>query len=66
MMAAVAAAVAVATPAVIAVWMALEKALTSLSVLLGLRVLVSLSSLSAALFFYPRVAIVIVLCRFQC
>ena len=66
MMAAVAAAVAVATPAVIAVWMDLEKALTSLSVLLGLRVLVSLSSLSAALFFYPRVAIVIVLCRSQC
>ena len=64
-MAAVAAAVAAATPAAIAFWMASEKYVTSLSVLLGssLGVLVSLSSLSAALFFDPHVSIVLVLRR---
>ena len=66
MMAAVAAAVAVATPAVIAVWMALEKSVTSLSILLGFKVLVSSSSLSAVLFFDPHAAIVLVLRRSQC
>ena len=62
-MAAVAAAVLTATPPVIAVWRALEKSVTSLSILLGssLGVLVSLSSLSAALFFDPHVSIVLVL-----
>ena len=61
-MAAVAAAVAVATPAVIAFWMALEKSVTSLSILLVFRVSVSSSSISAAIFFHPRVAIVLVIC----
>ena len=42
-MAAVAAAVLAATPAVIAVWRALEKSVTSLSILLGFRLGVSVS-----------------------
>ena len=61
LMAAVAAAYAAATPAVIAVWMALEKAVTILSILLVLRVSVFSSSLSGRLFFDPCVAIVVVL-----
>ena len=63
LMVAVAAADAAATPAVIAVSMALEKSVTSISILFVFRVLVSSSSLSAALFFDPRVAIVLVLRR---
>ena len=59
----VAAADAVETPAVIAVWMALEKDVASLSILLVFRVSVSSSLLSATLYFYPRVAIGLVLCR---
>ena len=52
-----------ATPAVIAVWMALEKAVTVFSILLVFRVSVLSSSLSAALFFDSHVAIVLVVCR---
>ena len=64
-MAAVAAAVALKTPTVIAVWMASEKSATSISILLGFRLGVSFSSssLCAAPFFDPRVAIVLVLRR---
>ena len=62
-MAAVAEVVAGATPVVISVWMDLEKAVTILSTFLGFRVSVSLSSLSTALFFDPRVDILFVLCR---
>ena len=64
-MAAVAVEVAAATPTAIVVWMASEKAVTSLSIILGSRlgVLVLSSSLSAALFFDPHVAIVLVLRR---
>ena len=65
MMAAVAAIFAAATPAVMAVWVALEKSVTSLSILLGFRLGVSVlsSSLSAALFFDSHFAIVLVLRR---
>ena len=63
LMAAVAATDATATLAVIAVLMALEKAVTSLSILLVFRVPGSSSSLSDALLFDPRVAIVLVPCR---
>ena len=63
LMAAVAAADAAATPAVITFSMALEKSETSLSILLVFRVSFSSSSLSAALFFGPHVSIVLVLCR---
>ena len=61
----VAAAVATATPAVIVAWMALEKSVMSLFILLWFRlvVLVSSSSLSATLFFDPYVAIVLVILR---
>ena len=62
-MAAVAEVVAGATPVVISVWMDLEKAVTILSTFLGFRVSVSLSSLSTALFFDPRVDILLVLRR---
>ena len=61
LMAADAAADAAVTPAVISVLMALEKSMTSLSILLVFRVLVLLSSLSAALFFDPHVSIVFVI-----
>ena len=44
-------------------WLVLEKYVTNLSVLLGFRVSVSSSSLSAALFFDTHVAIVLVLRR---
>ena len=54
---------AAATPTIIAVWMALEKSVTSLSILLGFRVSSSLSSRFTALFFDTRVAIVLVLHR---
>ena len=59
------AAVAAVTPVVIAVWMYLEKSVTSLSILLGFRLGVSVlsSSLSAALFFDSHFAIVLVLRR---
>ena len=63
LMAAFAAAYAAANPEVIIIWMALEKSVTSLSILLVFRVSFLSSSLSAALFFDPRVAIVLVLCR---
>ena len=62
-MVAVATAVVEATTAVIAVWMALEKAVTSLSILLVFRVSVLSSSLSAALFFDSCADIVLVLRR---
>ena len=62
-MSAVVAEFAAATPAIIAVWMALEKSVKSLSVLLVFRVSVSSSSLSAKIFFDPRIDIVLVLCR---
>ena len=65
-MAAVAAAVAAATTAVISFWMALEKAMTSLSILSGFRILVPSSLLSAELFFDTRIPIVLVLRRSQC
>ena len=65
LMSAVVGADAAATPVVIAFLMALEKAVTSLSIILVLRVLVLSSSLSGALFFDPRVSIVLVLRGFN-
>ena len=61
LMVAVVAVYVAATPAVIAVLMALEKAVKIISILLVIRVLVSSSSLYAALLFDLRVAIVLVL-----
>ena len=63
LMAAFVAADAATTPVVIAVWMVLEKAVMSLSILLVFRVLVALSSLAAAVFFDPCIAIILVLRR---
>ena len=60
-MTAVAAADAAVTPAVIAVFKALEKDVTILSILLVFRVSVLSSSLSGALFFDSQVAILLVL-----
>ena len=54
LMAVVAAVDAVATPAVIAIWMALEKAVTSLSIILVFRASVLSSSLSSTLSLIPE------------